>query len=183
MTVDLLAAGLDSGIGMFHADIDGRSSLSLDATEAARLHVDQWLLAHLASSAFANRDFNELSDGEVRLSHPKRRLFGLAGLVPLAAVVRPPERPEPSRGRPSLFAKQPELLPVPPPPLTPIERTPFDYSELEVAMAYAEQVTRATEIEMNNYLTPVLPAMHLWAEMGLINNIGIAHPTPCLREY
>jgi hypothetical protein len=35
MTVALLAAGLDPGIGMFHADIDGRSSLSLDAIEAA----------------------------------------------------------------------------------------------------------------------------------------------------
>jgi hypothetical protein len=70
MTVALLAAGLDPGIGMFHADIDGRSSLALDAIEAARPHVDYWLLGYLASSAFANRDFTELSDGEVRLTHP-----------------------------------------------------------------------------------------------------------------
>jgi CRISPR-associated endonuclease Cas1 len=70
MTVALLAAGLDPGIGMFHVDMDGRSSLALDAIEAARPHVDYWLLAYLASSAFANRDFTELSDGEVRLSHP-----------------------------------------------------------------------------------------------------------------
>ncbi len=70
MTIALLAAGLDPGIGMFHADVDRRSSLSLDAIEAVRPHVDFWLLAYLASSAFANRDFNELSDGEVRLSHP-----------------------------------------------------------------------------------------------------------------
>ncbi len=70
MTVALLAAGLDPGIGMFHVDMDGRSSLALDAIEAARPHVDYWLLAYLASSAFANRDFTELSDGEVRLTHP-----------------------------------------------------------------------------------------------------------------
>jgi hypothetical protein len=66
----LLAAGLDPGIGMFHTDIDGRSSLALDAIEAARPRVDYWLLGYLASSAFANRDFTELSDGEVRLTHP-----------------------------------------------------------------------------------------------------------------
>jgi CRISPR-associated endonuclease Cas1 len=70
MIVALLAVGLDPAIGMFHADIDGRSSLALDAIEAVRPHVDHWLLAYLASSAFANRDFTELSDGEVRLSHP-----------------------------------------------------------------------------------------------------------------
>jgi hypothetical protein len=33
-------------------------------------HVDYWLHGYLASSAFANRDFTELSEGEVRLTHP-----------------------------------------------------------------------------------------------------------------
>jgi hypothetical protein len=70
MTVALLAVGLDPGIGMFHSDIDGRSSLALDAIEAVRPQVDYWLVRYLASSAFANRDFIELSDGEVRLTHP-----------------------------------------------------------------------------------------------------------------
>jgi hypothetical protein len=70
MIVALLAVGLDPGIGMFHADIDRRSSLALDAIEAVRPHVDYWLFAYLASSAFANRDFTELPDGEVRLTHP-----------------------------------------------------------------------------------------------------------------
>ena len=70
MTVALLAAGLDPGIGIFHSDIDRRPSLTLDAIEAVRPHVDYWLFAYLASSAFANRDFTELSDGEVRLTHP-----------------------------------------------------------------------------------------------------------------
>jgi CRISPR-associated endonuclease Cas1 len=70
MTVALLAVGLDPGIGMFHADLDGRSSMVLDAIEAARPHVDSWLFAYLASSAFGNRDFTELPNGEVRLTHP-----------------------------------------------------------------------------------------------------------------
>jgi hypothetical protein len=35
-----------------------------------RPYVDAWLLAYLASSAFANRDFHELADGEIRLTHP-----------------------------------------------------------------------------------------------------------------
>jgi hypothetical protein len=70
MTVALLAAGLDPGIGMFHTDVDCRSSLALDVIEAARPHIDYWLHRYLASSAFANRDFTELPDGEVRLTHP-----------------------------------------------------------------------------------------------------------------
>jgi CRISPR/Cas system-associated endonuclease Cas1 len=70
MTVALLARGLDPGMGMFHADIDGRSSLSLDAIEAVRPYVEYWLFTYLQSSVFANRDFHELPDGEVRLSHP-----------------------------------------------------------------------------------------------------------------
>jgi CRISPR/Cas system-associated endonuclease Cas1 len=70
MTVALLAHGLDPGIGMFHADIDGRSSLSLDAIEAVRPYVEYWLIAYIQASVFANRDFHEIPDGEVRLSHP-----------------------------------------------------------------------------------------------------------------
>jgi hypothetical protein len=70
MTVALLAQGLDPGIGMFHADIDGRSSLALDAIEAVRPYVEYWLFTYLQATVFANRDFHELPDGEVRLSHP-----------------------------------------------------------------------------------------------------------------
>src|SRR5205814_8332603 len=39
MTIALHAAGLDPGIGMFHVDVDGRSSLALDAIEAVRPYV------------------------------------------------------------------------------------------------------------------------------------------------
>jgi CRISPR-associated endonuclease Cas1 len=70
MTVSLLAVGLDPGMGMFHVDVAGRSSLALDAIEAIRPYVDYWLVAYLASSVFANRDFTELPDGEVRIASP-----------------------------------------------------------------------------------------------------------------
>jgi CRISPR/Cas system-associated endonuclease Cas1 len=70
MTVALLAVGLDPGIGIFHSDIDRRASLALDAIEAVRPYVDHWVLDYLSFSVFANRDFIELPDGEVRLTHP-----------------------------------------------------------------------------------------------------------------
>jgi len=70
MSVALYAVGLDPGIGLFHVDVDGRSSLALDAIEAVRPHVDCWLAAYLAASVFANRDFTELPDGEVRIAPP-----------------------------------------------------------------------------------------------------------------
>jgi CRISPR-associated endonuclease Cas1 len=70
MTIALLAQGLDPGIGMVHADIDGRASLALDAMEAIRPHVEYWLFTYLQATALANRDFHEFPDGEVRLSHP-----------------------------------------------------------------------------------------------------------------
>jgi CRISPR/Cas system-associated endonuclease Cas1 len=70
MTIALHGAGLDPGIGLFHADVDRRASLALDAIEAVRPYVDAWLVAYLATSVFANRDFTELADGEIRLTHP-----------------------------------------------------------------------------------------------------------------
>jgi CRISPR-associated endonuclease Cas1 len=40
MTIALHGAGLDPGIGLFHADVDRRASLALDAIEAVRPYVD-----------------------------------------------------------------------------------------------------------------------------------------------
>jgi CRISPR-associated endonuclease Cas1 len=70
MTIALLAAGLDPGIGLFHADVDRRPSLAFDALEAIRPACEAWLLAFLESTAFANRDFTETPEGEVRMTHP-----------------------------------------------------------------------------------------------------------------
>jgi CRISPR associated protein Cas1 len=70
MAVALHAAGLDEGIGLFHADVHGRPSLALDAIEAVRPLVEAWFLEFLAVANFANRDVHETPDGEVRLTHP-----------------------------------------------------------------------------------------------------------------
>jgi CRISPR-associated protein Cas1 len=51
MTVALFAAGLDPGIGLFHADEDGRPSLALDGIEPIRPYIEAWCLAFLAAIA------------------------------------------------------------------------------------------------------------------------------------
>ena len=70
LTMALLAVGVDPGVGLFHVDMVNRPSLTLDAIEALRPYVDHWLASCLAGTVFANRDFTELRDGEVRLTHP-----------------------------------------------------------------------------------------------------------------
>ena len=75
----------------------------------------------------------------------KRRLFGLTGLAPLRDVVRPPYRPEPGRGRgrPPLVAEEAITVPaLPSDPLTPIDRRPFDYSDLAHWMTQMDQTIR-----------------------------------------
>src|SRR5437764_13235150 len=57
MTIALHAVGLDPGIGMFHVDVEGRSSLALDATEAIRGYAVYWLASYLSSFVFANGEF------------------------------------------------------------------------------------------------------------------------------
>ena len=83
----------------------------------------------------------------VEVTHrSKRRLFGLAGLAPLRDAVRPPDRPDPTRGRgrPRHEADDDPaetiVLPMPPAPLTPMNHQPFDYSDLEGWMVHMEQV-------------------------------------------
>lgn len=83
----------------------------------------------------------------VEVTHrAKRRLFALAGLAPLRDIVRPPYRPDPNRGRgqprhefEEEFA---DATPVPPEPLTPLERHAFEYHALEEAMAHLDAVVR-----------------------------------------
>ena len=87
----------------------------------------------------------------VEVTHrAKRRLFGLTGLAPLRDAVRPPYRPEPTRGRGRPRLDQPDdpadsvVPPLPAAPLTPIDRRPFDYSDLSHWMAHMEQTIRHT---------------------------------------
>ena len=82
----------------------------------------------------------------VEVTHrSKRRLFGLTGLAPLRDVVRPPYRPEPGRGRgrPPLAAEDAITVPaLPSPPPTPLDRRPFDYSDLAHWMTQMDQAIR-----------------------------------------
>ena len=124
MTVDLLAA-----MPLVSATTVAKS-LGLAVKNAIRL------LESLVAAGVA-----------VEVTHrAKRRLFGLQAMVPLGNVVQPPYRPEPgrSRGRPPLIVEEPELPPAPQPPLTPVERKRFDFSDLEAAMTYVDQVLRDT---------------------------------------
>jgi CRISPR-associated protein Cas1 len=70
MTIALIAAGLDSGIGIFHTDRDRRPSLAYDVMEVARPYVDAWLAQWLADARFSKRDFHEETDGAIRLTRP-----------------------------------------------------------------------------------------------------------------
>ena len=85
----------------------------------------------------------------VEVTHrSKRRLFGLAGLAPLRDAVRPPTRPDPTRGRGRPRLDQPDdpadsvAPPLPSAPLTPIDRRQFDYSDLAHWMTEMDQAIR-----------------------------------------
>lgn len=88
----------------------------------------------------------------VEVTHrSKRRLFGLAGLAPLREEVATPRRPMPGRrrGRPSTMQIKNDLISsqtgVPPEAsLAPLERRAFDYSDLNAALALAEETIRHT---------------------------------------
>ncbi len=70
MTIAVAEVGLDPGIGIFHADQDGRASLAYDAIEPLRPYIEAWLLCCLAEVRFAKRDFYEDGDGTIRITRP-----------------------------------------------------------------------------------------------------------------
>jgi len=96
----------------------------------------------------------------VEVSHrARRRLFGLQGQAPLRDNVSPPRRPLPGRGRgrpPGIPFDEPvaEAPPPPLPPLTPIERRTFDYSDLDHWMAHLDQTVRQTRRTLQTLTSP-----------------------------
>lgn len=84
MTIALTGAGLDPGMGIFHADQDRRASLAYDAIEAVRPYVDGWLISWLDAARFSKRDFYEGADGAIRLTRPLT-----SHLAMTAAIWRP----------------------------------------------------------------------------------------------
>ena len=85
----------------------------------------------------------------------KRRLFGLTGLAPLRDVVRPPYRPEPGRGRgrPPLAAEEAITVPALP-PVPPLDRQPFDYSDLAHGMTQMDQTIRQARRTLGALTSP-----------------------------
>ncbi len=84
----------------------------------------------------------------------KRRLYGLRHLAPLREAAAPPRRPLPGRrpGRPAamLIAAAPhlgELTPAlaPSPPLPPLARREFDFSELDRLLDLTDQAIRRAQ--------------------------------------
>ena len=104
----------------------------------------------------------------VEVTHrSKRRLFGLAGLAPLREVVRPPARPDPNRGRgrPRHLEDDdpadPVALPMPPAPLTPLDRRQLDYSDLEQWMAHTDHTIRQARRVLRALTTSSRPGQDL----------------------
>ena len=62
------ALGLDPGLGIFHADREGRASMALDLMEAARPAVDAYLLALLSQRTLSAREFVETREGGCRIT-------------------------------------------------------------------------------------------------------------------
>jgi hypothetical protein len=128
-----------------------RASAAVDLLAAAPL-LSATTLAHGLGMAIKNatallEDFRA-ADIAVEVTHRSaRRLYALAGLAPLRDQVAPPRRPIPGRGRgrPRLLPPDeavPQPDPMPPTPLTPLERRQFDYSDIDVAMALADATIR-----------------------------------------
>ncbi len=74
-----IRVGLDPGLGVMHADVKGRDSLTLDLLEVARPLVDQAVLELIATRPLRRRDFVEDRRGVVRVTAPLTH--ELAGLM------------------------------------------------------------------------------------------------------
>jgi hypothetical protein len=124
-----------------------RAAAAVDLLAAAPLFSATSLAAGLG---MAVKNATQLLDDfcaagiAIEVTHrSKRRLFGLTGLAQLRDVVRPPYRPEPGcgRGRPPLVAEDAITVPALP-PVPPLDRQPFDYSDLAHWMTQMDQTIR-----------------------------------------
>lgn len=134
---------------------------------AATPVISATTLARILGIAVKNalRILDELCAAEIAIEvthRSRRRLFGLAGLTPLRAVVRPPYRPVPGRGpgRPRIERVDPVIAPPDTPllqPLSPLERRDFDYTALEAAMAELDTVIRQTRVNLSTKAAGTAP--------------------------
>jgi CRISPR-associated endonuclease Cas1 len=104
-TIALHAVGLDPALGIVHADLVKRDSMSLDVLEAIRPAVDGYVLDFLDERTFSFSDVAELPSGEVRLSTALRQELTATlpqwrtAVAPVAEHVANLLRPETRTGR------------------------------------------------------------------------------------
>jgi len=147
---------------------DSHAAAAVDRLAAVPLISATSLAAGLGIAVKnAIRLLDDFVDGgiAVEVTHrSRRRLFGLKAMAPLADAVRLPYRPEPGRGRgrppgrdaDDAIADPPELPPAPLPPLTPVERRAFDYSDVEHDMAQLDRVVRQTKRALDTLVRPTI---------------------------
>ena len=138
---------------------DSHAAAAIDLLAAAPL-LSATSLAQILGIAINNA--TRLLDGFVRLGivsevtqRSKRRLYGLKHLAPLREATAAPRRPRPGRrpGRPSAVGIDEfggdanEMLPplAPSPPLPPLARREFDFSELDRLLAVTDQAIRRAQ--------------------------------------
>ena len=111
----------------------------------------------------------------------KRRLFGLAGMVPLRDVVRPPYRPEPGRGRgrpPIRHVAEDVVEPAKLPPLSPLERRVFDYGDVEAGLAQLDRAMHRTRRALDTLARGTLSAKEA---VVAPNEASLLEAVSCLR--
>jgi len=148
-----------------------RAAAAIDILAATPLISATSLAAGLdmavKNSAALLEDFGRAGIAIEVTHRSRRRLFGLVGLAPLREVVRPPDRPDPSRGRGRPRLDQPDdpadsvVLPMPPAPLAPVDRRQFDYSDLEHWMAHTDHTIRHTRRVLRALTTSSRPGQDL----------------------
>ena len=138
---------------------DSHAAAAIDLLAAAPL-VSATTLAQVLGIAVKNAI--RLLDGFVVLGvvsevtqRSKRRLYGLKHLAPLRDATAPPRRPQPGRrpGRPSAVSiddleRDREAIPLvvtPSPPLPPLARREFDFSELDRLLDLTDQAIRRAQ--------------------------------------
>jgi CRISPR-associated protein Cas1 len=83
-----MAMGLDSGVGLYHADQRYRDSLACDLMEPVRPAVDSHLLQLLQTTSFRKSDFFENRQGICRVMPPVTQQLALTS-VKWSRAVRP----------------------------------------------------------------------------------------------
>jgi hypothetical protein len=162
---------------------DSRAAAAIDILAAAPL-VSATTLGQALGMATNNA--TRLLDGFVVLGvasevtqRSKRRLYGLKHLAPLREAAAPPRRPVPGRrpGRPSAASlyddAEGDVAQIaarlsPSPPLPPLERRTFEFSELDRWLDLTDQAIRRVE--------HVLEAHASKATVGAANRLLIPRP-------